>query len=286
MNNKYLAIFQMTVCSLLWSTGGILIRLTPINAMAISGIRSLCAMLVLGGYLILKRQKFIFNKESLRVAVSLSGMLLSFVAANKLTSPANAIVLQYSAPIFMLLYCAIFRRQRFSLLDISTVALTFLGIALFFIDRISGGGLLGNLVAIGSGIMFAAMLLFSEGISEQTRISGLFFANLLTAVVGVPFAFTPGTVITEPIAINLILLGLFQLGLPYLLYAFAIKRCTPLTCVLLATLEPLLSPVWVYLLAGEAPGRWALWGSVIVIFAVTANIVFKHRAQTTDSASQ
>ena len=276
----------MTVCSLLWSTGGILIRLTPLNAMAISGVRSLFAMLVLGGYLLLKRQKFILNKESLRVALSLSGMLLSFVAANKLTSTANAIVLQYSAPIFMLLYCAIVRRQRFSWLDISTVSLTFFGIALFFIDRISGGGMLGNVIAIGSGILFAAMLLLSEGISEQTRISGLFFANLLTAIVGMPFAFMPGTVFTAPIAINLVLLGLFQLGLPYLLYAFAIKRCTPLTCVLLATLEPLLSPVWVYLIAGEAPGRWALWGSVIVIFAVTANIALKQRTQTTDSASQ
>ncbi|MEL7608664.1 MAG: DMT family transporter [Bacillota bacterium] len=285
MNKRYLSIFQMTACALLWSMSGFLIRLTPLNAMAISGVRSLLALLVLGGYLLLKRQKFLFNKQSLRVAVSLSGMLLSFVAANKLTSPANAIILQYSAPIFMLLYCAIFRRQRFSLLDSSTVTLTFLGIALFFIDRISGGGLFGNLVAIGSGMFFAAMLLFSEGISEQTRISGLFFGNLLTAVVGLPFALMPGTVFTAPIAVNLVLLGLFQLGLPYLLYAFAIKRSTPLTCVLLATLEPLLSPVWVYLIVGEAPGRWALWGSVIVILAVTANIALKQKAQASDSAS-
>ncbi len=263
------AMLQMTVCAVLWSTAGIFIKLIPWNALVIAGFRSLIAAGVILFYMLYKRQKLVFSKRTVCIACCLCSTFFCFLAANKLTTAANAIVLQYTGPIFLLLYQVLFQKKTFRVLDYLAVGLTLGGISLFFFDQLNAGSLLGNLIGVCAGAGFAGMFLTNEGVEEPVRMSGLLLGHLLTAILGIPFAFVSATPFSPTILACIFALGLLQLGIPYLLFALAAKHCPPLTASLIAALEPLLNPVWVFLFTGEAPGLWALIGGIIVIASVT-----------------
>ena len=152
-------ILYMIICAALWSTAGIFIKLLPWNSMVIAGTRSLVAAVFY--YLYMRHEKipFVFSKYSISGGISLAFVFLLFVSANKLTTSANAIVLQYSAPIYILILSALLYRQKFRAVDIMAVVATTIGISLFFFDELSGGDLLGNILAIGSGVFFAVMFM-------------------------------------------------------------------------------------------------------------------------------
>ena len=269
MDAKRLGMIQIIICSVLWSTGGIFIKLIPWNAMALSGARSLIAALAVLVSIKLMHLELKFNKRTVSIAVALAGTLLFFVLSTKLTTAANAIVLQYSAPVLILLYYAVFKKKRFKRTDYTVVLLTLGGIVLFFLDGLSGGSVIGNITGLLGGIFFAGVFINSGEADESTRFSGIFQGQLLTAIIGLPFAAAFDTPITGQTILLVVLLGIFQLGLPYALYAVALKNCPPLTASLIAIIEPLLNPVWVFLFAGEVPGMWSLIGAVIVLASVT-----------------
>jgi len=269
MNPKYLSMLQIVICAFLWSTGGIFIKLIPWHAFVLSGTRSLFAALMVLIYIKIAKIKLEINKQTLSIAGCLCLTFLAFVLANKMTTAANAIILQYIAPVLILIYLAVFKKKRFVARDYVVVACTVLGIFLFVMDGISAGNLLGNIVGIIGGITFAGVFITSSGVSESTRFSGIFQGQLLTAIVGMPFMAVYETSFDMQSIILVILLGLFQLGLPYALYAVALKTCPPLTASLIAVLEPLLNPLWVFLATGELPGTWSLVGGAIVLISVT-----------------
>lgn len=277
MTDSHRAMLQMMLCAMLWSIAGVLIKLVPWNAIAIAGVRSLIASFVLLFYLKKARIPLRVTGRSMLVACFLSGIFLSFVLANKLTTAANAIVLQYCAPVLILLYNLLFKHQRPSAADVTVVLFTVAGIALFFLDKLGGGTLIGNLVALLAGVFFAAMFLASDGISEETRLNGIFQGQILTSLVGLPFLFFTHAEITGQSLLIMLALGVFQLGLPYLLYGLAAKNCPPLLCSLLSVLEPLFNPVWVVLFIGERPGALSLAGSAVVLVAVTLWCVYNER---------
>jgi drug/metabolite transporter (DMT)-like permease len=189
--------------------------------------------------------------------------------ANKLTTAANAIVLQYIAPVFLIAYESVFHHKRFRKGDYIAVLCTMAGVALFFLDQLKGGAILGNVLAILAGAFFAGTMFTVAGTDENGRLSGLLQGHLLTALIGLPFLFVYGAP-ASPVAVTAILvLGVFQLGIPYILYGLAASGCTPLALTLLAALEPILNPLWVFLFVGEAPGRTALLGGLLVIASVT-----------------
>jgi len=212
-----MAILYMVICSVLWSTAGILIKFLPWNPIVIAGLRSLVAAGVYLLYMRHEKTKFLINRYSVLSGIALMCTFLFFVAANKFTTAANAIVLQYSAPIFILILSAIFYKQKFRPGDILTVIVTTAGISLFFLDKLSGGYLLGNLLAIAAGISFASMFVLTGRADQDSRSSGILLGHVFTAVFGMPFLFFSPTPVTPSAVIIIVVMGVFQLGIPYIL---------------------------------------------------------------------
>ncbi|HML67658.1 MAG TPA: EamA family transporter [Clostridia bacterium] len=276
----------MIATALLWSIGGIFIKLVPWNPLAIAGLRGVIGGLVMLAYLLIRGIKPVFNKDTIKIALALAGVCTTFVAANKLTTAANAIVIQYCAPVYVLLYIAFVQKKKLRPLDIAVVPITILGVSLCFIGQMGKGHLIGDSIAVISGVFFAAMFIFSEGVSDQTRASGIMQGQFLTAIIGLPVLFATRPAFTPQAISGILVLGIFQIGIAYVLYSIAIKRAPLLTCSLLAVLEPLLNPVWVFLFAGENPGVWSLVGGVIVVFIITLWYVYDARHPQAEVAAQ
>ena len=269
MDPKRRAIIQMLVCATLWSTGGIFIKLIPWNPFVIAGWRSLVAVGTVLLFLKFGKIKFKFNLRAVLMGALMCLTFLSFVTANKLTTAANAIVLQFTAPLFLLVFSAVVFHEKFRRADLLAVLVTMGGIALFFLDKLDGGFLLGNCIAILAGAFMGGMYLAIGKVDEETRMGGMLLGHIFTAAVGIPVTFfTPAPVSTTAI-LCILGLGVIQLGLPYILLTLSSKNCPPLACSLLGAIEPLLNPVWVFLFNGEAPGFYALVGGVIVIVSIT-----------------
>jgi len=274
MKKENKAIIEMLVCAALWSTAGIFIKLLPWNGFAVAGLRSLIAGLTMAAYMLIKKYRYALNRRTLVSGIFTACVYTCFVVSNKLTTAANAIVLQFTSPVFLVVFSALFLKQRIRRADIAVVVMTLLGIALFFLDQLKPGYLLGNLVAIGAGMFMAGMFMTVGEMEGEERFSAIVTGQFITFLAGLPFivitrpAFTPGA------ALSILALGVFQLGISYILYVKASRYCPPLACCLLGAVEPLLNPVWVFLFDGERPGFFALIGSVVVVASVTVWCVF------------
>ena len=274
MMTRNRAILEMLLCAALWSIAGIFIKLIPWNSIVIAGLRSLIAGLVMFVYMRARGIGFTADRRSLAGGAALCLTLTCFVAANKLTTAANSIVLQFTAPMFIVVFSALFLKKRFWRADVLAVVLTMAGISLFFFDQLTPGHLAGNCVAIFAGMAFACYYMSLEGASESQRMSAILIAHGLTFLVGLPFTFVyPPELSAAPVACILVL-GVVQLGIPYVLLGRASGACPPLACSLLGAVEPLLNPVWVFIFDGEAPGLWALIGGVVVVATITVWCVY------------
>jgi drug/metabolite transporter (DMT)-like permease len=270
---KSRAIFFLVITAVLWSSGGLLIKLVSWNPIAIAGTRSAIAALVILAFR--PRMRFNWSLAQLGGAVCYAGTVILFVAANKLTTAANAILLQYTAPIYVALFSYWFLRERITRSDLLITAAAIGGMTLFFLDDLSTGGFWGNVIAILSGISFAGTALFLRKQKDSSPLESVFIGNILTFLIGIPFIMQ-----SSPSAAGwagLILLGVFQLGCSYILYAEAIKHVTALEAILIPVLEPILNPIWVFLLLREKPGRWAIIGGIIVLVSVTLRCVLAFR---------
>ncbi len=281
-----IAIVQILVCSALWSIAGIFIKLIPWNAFAIAGFRSLIAASTVFVFLRITRQKIIVSKDTLLSMVFLSSTSLCFVSANKLTTAANAIVLQFTAPVFIVVSSALFFGHRYKKSEIAATAATVVGVAIFFIDSIDRGRMMGNILAIASGMTLAGMFIAVGKTGEEEKMSGILFGHLMTTVVGIPFFFLADNEVTPLSLISIVILGVVQLGIPYILFGMASAYCPPLACSLISAVEPLLNPVWVMLFYDERPGPAALVGGAIIIAAVTAQCVMQERESRLTEVSQ
>lgn len=261
------AVGMLLAAAVLWSLGGVLIKWVHWHPVAIAGMRSLIGALVIG--LLFRRElKFTGSFEQIGVAVTYAGTVVLFVIANKLTTAANAILLQYTAPIYVALFSPWFLGESTRRNDWLSLAAILFGMLLFFGDQLDFNGYLGNTVALLSGFCFGWLTLFLRRHREESAISGLVLGNLLAALVGLPFMFQ-----SMPDAagwVGLLLLGVVQLGLPYVLYAWALRQVRAVEAILLPMIEPVLNPLWVFLLLGETPGPLALLGGAIILGAVLA----------------
>ena len=276
------AIKYMIIASVLWSIGGIFIKLINWNPMAIAGSRSAIAALVMMMYL--KKFKFNINKSMLICACSYSLLVILFVSANKLTTSANAILLQFTSPVWVALLSRAILKQKISRIDGITIIFVILGMIMFFIDELEMSYLLGNILAILSGIVMAGMILLFQQQKENFLVEITLLGNVITAIVGIPFYFisSPGMESVLP----LFILGVFQLGIPYLLYVLAIPNVTAIDAVLIPVLEPLLNPLWVFIFAKESPTLFSLLGGGLVLLSVTVRgIIMSKKLDQIDSPS-
>jgi drug/metabolite transporter (DMT)-like permease len=198
------------------------------------------------------------------------------VAATTLTSAANAIFLQYTAPVWVALFGIWYLGERARAIDWWTMGIIFVGMALFFGDELSPAGFQGNLLAILGGITFAWMILFMRKAKESSPENIALLGNILCALVGLPvviMAWLDGSLPGFQSWTILIYLGVLQLGIPYLLYARSIRHLRAIEAVLIQTLEPILNPIWVFLIIDERPGPWSIAGAIVVLAAVTIRAV-------------
>lgn len=266
------ALLFLAFTAVLWSSGGVLIKLVSWNPIAIAGMRSLIAAgLIL---IFIKKPDFKFTLIKFASAFVYAATVITFVCATKLTTAANAIILQYTAPIYVAIFGAIFLKEKVRFYDIVTIAVVFGGMLLFFIDKLSADGLLGNIIAIISGITFAATTLLLRFQKDDSPLERIFWGNILTAVFAIPFMFQsmPNT----KSWIGLGLLGVFQLGFSYILFSIAIKNVSALEAVLIPMIEPILNPIWVALFLNEIPGVFSLLGGLIVIAVVTLRCIYTY----------
>lgn len=270
-------VIEMLTCAALWSIAGIFIKLIPWNAFLIAGIRSLIAGLAVFIYMRLRRIALRLDRQSITGGIALCLTFICFVGANKLTAAANAIVLQFTAPVFLMAFSALKLGRRFSGADKAAVAVTLGGIALFFFDHLDAGRLSGNIVGILAGLTLGRYYMSLDGADMNQRMSAILLGNALCALSAIPFLIIAPPELNFASVWHILVLGVFQLGLPYILLAHASEYCPPLACCLLGAVEPILNPVWVLIFDGERPGGFALIGGVIVIAAVTAWSIYDGR---------
>ncbi|WP_321401246.1 DMT family transporter [Maridesulfovibrio sp.] len=266
MNEKSKAILLMAATALIWSSGGLAIKLVDWNPMAITGVRSGLAALTLG-ILFRGRLKFGFSLVQLGAAVGYAGLLITNVAATKLTTSANAILLAYTAPVYVALLAPWFLKEKTSRSDWFFIAITVGGMVLFFLDKLSPSGLWGNIIAVVTGISYAVFTLCMRAQKSSSPVESVIMGHILTATCGLPFMFS--SIPSAESWVGLIYLGIFQQGISLALYTWAIKRLGALEAILIMTLEPIFNPILVAVGYGEIPGRWAIIGGLVVIGSVT-----------------
>jgi drug/metabolite transporter (DMT)-like permease len=273
MNSKSTAIIFLLCTAILWSTGGFLIKFIEWHPIAIAGGRSIIAALIMWVYV--KKPKFTWSNIQIMGAVAYAFTVILFVIANKLTTAANTILLQYTGPIYVALFSYWFLKEKITSIDWITILAVILGMTLFFIEKLSPDGILGNFIAILAGIAFAWLALCLRKQKDESPLESLILGNILTAIIGLPFIIDTG-IPSQQSMIALFVLGIFQLGIPYILYSKAVKYVSALDAVLIPILEPILNPLWVFLLLGESIGMWPMIGGAIIIVAITTrSILYK-----------
>jgi len=274
MTKERIAIVQMLGCAALWSIAGIFIKLVPWNGFAVAGMRSLVAGITVLVCMKVMGINYVLNKKTVIAGIFSACTYLCFVSANKLTTAANAIVLQFTCPVFIVIYEALLYGKKVRKQDLTVVIFTLAGIALFFLDQLEGGYVIGNIVAIVAGMFMAGMYVSVGELPVDQRFSGILNGQLITFCVGLPFFLFSKPEITSMAVVSIIILGVFQLGLAYVLYVKSSKYCPPLACCLLGAVEPLLNPIWVFIFDGEKPGLFAFIGGIIVIVSITVWCIF------------
>ena len=268
------SILFLILAATLWSTGGLMIKAISWGPVAILGGRSIFSSIMFLIYL----RRFPIHWTRWKIIAAIAHILTAFlfVTATKLTTAANAIFLQYTAPVYIILLGAWFLRERPSRNDWGSMVIIFAGMALFFGDRLSLNGLEGNILAVLSGFSMAVMNVSLRAQKDGSPAESILMAHLFTAIIGFPAVLRESWTVTNWLIV--LYLGIFQIGLSFIFFTSAIKHVPAIEATLISTLEPVLNPVWVFLFLGETPGRFALIGGLIVLAGVALNAVGSARA--------
>jgi DME family drug/metabolite transporter len=247
----------------LWSTAGAAMKLCSLSAMQIAGGRSLIA-----GLFLLATVREARRRPTRRAALALvayAATVILFVSANKLTTAANAIFIQDTAPLWVLLFSTWLVHERPGRGELLAIPVYTAGLALFFFDELSPGRFAGNLIALASGLAFA-LLIVGMRLAREDGPVALALGNLFAAALTLPF-WGNGPLPRVVDVSLLVYLGVFQLGLAYVCFGRGIAHVPALQASLLVLLEPVLNPIWTFLVVGERPGPWALAGGAVVLGA-------------------
>lgn len=276
------AIVFVFISAILWSTNGLFIKLIDLGPLTIVGVRSaIAATMMIALYN--KNLRFNWSFPQLAGALAYSGTVILFVSATKMTTAANVVFLHYTTPVFTALLGAWLLREKLTRIDWLVMVVVMGGMALFFFDEFTPGGFWGNIMAIISAVSFAFMIIALRLQKNSSTLETIILGNLVTALACSFF------IIKEPPAVidwlPLLYMGTIQIGLSFIMYCSAIKYLPALDAVLIQTIEPLLNPIWVFLIIGEVPGLWAIIGGIIVLAAVTIRNIYTNRKQPVQVAS-
>ena len=256
--------------AILWSTGGLFIKATHLSAFELSFGRSLLAAITIA--LLTRGEGFGINKISALTSILYAALLILFVLATKLTTAANAIFLQYTAPVYVLILEPLFYKEKFRSRDLGVVAACVAGMSLFFVGKLRPEDVSGNLLALASGLCFALffLLMRHSKARDVNRASATIYGNLICTVVCAPaFLGAMRRGISPRDAACIAYLGIVQIGFAYLLFTRAMALgVRSLDASIIGYVEPVLNPIWVFLFLGERPSGWALVGGAIIIASV------------------
>lgn len=267
--------------ALLWSTGGLFIKWTTLSAFELTFGRSLLAAITVA--LFTRHEGFRLNRMTVLTSLLYAGLLLLFVVATKLTTAANAIFLQYTAPIYVLVLEPLIYKEKFRRADLFAVLACIAGMSLFFIGKLRPQDVSGNLTALASGLCFAFYILLLRHPHTQrvNRASSVIYGNLLlvvfTAVVIIYFNGAAGHISLRDTA-SVLYLGVVQIGVAYTLFTLGMARgVRSLDAGIVGYIEPVLNPIWVFLFLGERPSGWAIIGGAVIIAAVASHTIWGAR---------
>jgi drug/metabolite transporter (DMT)-like permease len=267
--------------AVLWSTGGLFIKANSLSPFELSFGRSFLAAITVA--IVTRREGFGVNSVSMLASVLYAALLVLFVAATKLTTAANAIFLQYTAPVYVLLLEPFFYKEKFRLRDATTVAVCVCGMSLFFVGKLQPNDIKGNLVALASGVCFAFyfLLLRHNKSRAVNRASSVIYGNLLVVIVCGPSFFSAvSRGISGSDLMGMAYLGIIQIGVAYLFFTLAMARgVRSLDAGIIGYIEPVLNPIWVFLFLKERPSTWAILGGAIIVSAVVFHMVTDARAK-------
>jgi DME family drug/metabolite transporter len=273
--------------AILWSTGGLFIKATSLSAIELSFGRSLLAAITIA--IVTRHEGFGLNRVSAVTSILYAALLILFVLATKLTTAANAIFLQYTAPVYVLILEPLFYKEKFRLRDLITVAVCVAGMSLFFVGKLRPQDVDGNLAALASGVCFALffLLLRHSRAREVNRASSAIYGNLIVVLLCAPAFF--GAIrrgISSSDFACIAYLGIVQIGVAYLLFTLAMARgLRSLDASIVGYIEPVLNPIWVFLFIGERPSGWAMLGGAIIITSVMVHMITAAKAKTAKNSS-
>lgn len=269
-------LYFVLAAAVIWSTGGLGIKWTSLSGLELSFGRSLLAAITVA--LLTRREGFGFNWITLLASLVYAGLILLFVLATKATTAANAIFLQYTAPLYVLILEPLFYHEKFRRRDLFTVIACVVGMSPFFVGKLRPQDIEGNIMALASGLCFAFyfLLLRHSRSREVNRASSVIYGNLLVVMIAAPagLAALPHLVPSDALAV--LYLGVVQIGLAYTLFTLGMARgIRSLDAGIVGYIEPVLNPIWVFLFLGERPSKWALVGGAIIVTAVVIHTTLK-----------
>jgi drug/metabolite transporter (DMT)-like permease len=269
------AILMLVITALLWSTSGVLVKALSWQPVSILAGRGLFTSIVF--LLYMRRLPTKWTRWMLLAAGGSIVTQFLFVTSTKLTTAANAIFLQYTAPIYVVLLAYWLLREKPSRMDWVSMGIIFLGLILFFGDRLSPTGFYGNILAVLSGVTSAIMIVSFRAQKDGSPEDSILVSSIVMTVIGIPFVMKESWTVTNWSIIAY--LGIFQIGLAFILFTRSIKHIPALEANLIGTLEPVFNPVWVYLFLGESIGKYALLGGLVVLTGVIVSAIGSARAE-------
>ena len=278
-NSKGLSpLLFVLAAAVLWSTGGLFIKWTSLSGLELSFGRSLCAAITVA--IFTRHEGFGLNRVTAIASVLYAALLVLFVLATKETTAANAIFLQYTAPVYLLILEPLIYKEKFRRRDLIVVIACVLGMSLFFVGKLRPQDVTGNLLALASGFCFACyfLLLRHSKARSVNRASSVIYGNLLVVLVAAPAGLHAIGEMDRFDAFAVIYLGVVQIGLAYTLFTVAMARgVRSLDAGIVGYIEPILNPIWVFLAIGERPTKWALIGGGIIVVAVIVHTLIEAR---------
>ncbi len=323
----------LALCALLWSFGGLVIKLIKWDALAIAGVRSLLGMLTVtiafrrppklfvrrdenslqdqnagdnqncvqdqkaggnqncvqdqkaGDENSLQNQNARPAKIDWRATTNLllggffyAATMLLFVPATKMTTAANAILLQYTNPIYIIIFGPLLAGEKSDWIDIAAVAGILAGMVLLLWGDLGGGQMAGNILALLSGVTYGGTTIFLRRAKNTRPSDSLNLSCLLSFLFAIPFiakAGLPQSAMSYP---ALLCLGVFQIGMPAVLLSIGIEKVPALSSVIITMIEPMMNPVWVALFAGEVPSASSIFGGLVILACIVAHVALKRAA--------
>ena len=270
-----LGILFVFVASLFHSISGLCMKFIPWNGMSINSARNLVAICVMGIFLYVTKHPPKLNKPVILGALCVTATQVFFSLANKLTTAANTIVLQFTTPVFIILLSMIFWHKKPKKLDILACLVVMSGVTCFVMDGLAMGGMIGNVLALASGLTNATVYLLRD-MEDGDQLSSFFWGGCLSVLVGLPFLMQE-TVFTGTAITSVLILGAFNVAIAHILIYIGMRTTPAVTASLISGIEPILNPVLVAVFYGEAVGSMAFVGGAIVIVGVVGYNVLKEK---------